>query len=114
DRGAEPRHPGRLVAPSHEEGEGDLVVVAEIVVAVVDARDHEERAAGQQLDRLELGAGKESPSGSRRHEVGRGAGGGIADDDRKGYLASLDDVPVGTTRTPTSARVRDRRHGSGC
>src|SRR5439155_24207386 len=50
---------GRRPSLADEEGQRHLVVVAEVVVAILDRRDAEERAAGQQLDDVASGVREE-------------------------------------------------------
>ena len=56
---AEIRHERAVAVLADEKCEGDLMVVAEVVVDVVDAGDAEERLAGEDLDDVELGPRQE-------------------------------------------------------
>src|SRR5438094_8260751 len=91
ERRAEVGDAGPLAAGADEERERDLVVVAEVVVAVVDGRDAEERAAGQQLDHLELGPGEKAAGGRARDQVGRRGRRRVAHDHGHRHLAALED-----------------------
>src|SRR5207249_7251746 len=99
------RNPGALAARPDEERERDLVVVAEVVVAVVDGRDAEERAAGQQLDHVELGPGEKAAGGRARDQVGRCGRRRVTHDHGHRHLAALED--------PATACGRDGGLGHG-
>src|SRR5437667_323500 len=100
---------GRRPSLADEEGQRDLVVVAEVVVAVLDRRDAEERAAGQQLDHVEGGVREEPPGGGRLHEVGGGGRGRGAD----GGRGSWGPIPRsrGARRTPGRRAPEGGREG---
>ena len=86
---------GARAALAHEERDRDFVVLAEIVVAVVDAADGAERAAGQHGGDAEAGGVDEALRGGGGHEVEGDGGRGVAHFDGEADLAALDVVGSG-------------------
>src|SRR5947208_2819040 len=72
---------------------------------VVDGRDAEERAAGQQLDHLELGPGEKAAGGRARDQVGRRGRRRVTHDHGHRHLAALEE--------PATACGRDGGFGHG-
>ena len=81
-----------VAALTNEERNGHLVVVSEVVVAVVDARDAEQAAAGKDLGDLELWAGKQSLGRTRADQPGSGGGARISNDAGHGDGAPLNQI----------------------
>jgi hypothetical protein len=91
-RGADVRDAFAISTLADEERDRHFVVVPEVVVSVVDARDAEQPATRKDLGDLELSTGQQGLSGSRAHQPGGRSGTRVPDDAGHGDGAPLNEI----------------------